>query len=352
MTWKHSHTAAAGLIATAIVTLLAPAAIAQDRIVPLKGAGASGKITDIQRDQVTINVRGKDQPPYKINEISKVIFDDEPSNLDRARDFINGGQFDLAESELGKIDVSKITDQRIASDVQFYKGYVEARMSLAGMGDAKPGAAVTTLLAFVNAAPDSHHTYKAAEVLGDLAMALNRPDLATKYYGELSSAPFPELKALATYKQGEVKLTENDTAAARSLFQKLTEASATDAETTRLKNLGEVGLAICDARDGKSQEALAKLQELVKKHDSSDQVLFARIYNAMGMCYQALGQKQQALLAYLRTDLLFPTSPDLHAEALYQLAQLWPDVGQPQRSTEARQRLTSRYPSSPWNNKK
>jgi tetratricopeptide (TPR) repeat protein len=350
MTCKHSRAATVSLILATVGSFVTSPLKAQDRIVPIKGAAAIGKIGEIQRDQVTINVRGKDQPPYKTNEISKIVFDDEPSNLDRARDFISGGQFNLAEAELNKIDVSKINDPRIANDVQFYKGYAAARLSLSGMGD--PKAAAATLVAFAKAAPDSHHAYKAAELLGDLAMALNRPEMATKYYGELSAAPFPELKALAVYKQGEVKLSENDSPAARALFQRLTEVNATDAETTRLKNLGEVGLAICDARDGKSQEALTKLQELVKKHDSSDQVLFARIYNAMGMCYQALGQTQQALLAYLRTDLLFSSSPDLHAEALYQLTKLWPDVGQPQRSTEARQRLTSRYPSSPWNNKK
>ena len=350
MNYQPSPRIATGLLIACAVSLFSAAttACAQDRVVPIKQPAAVGKISEIGRDEIKINVRGKDQA-YKTNEIAKVIFDDEPNNLDRARDFINNRQFNLAEAELNKIDVAKITDQRIANDVLFYKGYAAARMSLSGMGN--PLAAAQALTNAMKADPQSYHTYKADELLGELAMALNLPDAATKYYRELAAAPFPELKALAFYKQGEVELATNKTEAARKLFQQLTSAPASDPEMTRLKSLAEVGLVVCDARDGHSKEALAKLQELVKKHDSSDQALFARIYNAQGMCYEALGQKQQALLAYLKTDLLFSSSPDLHAEALYHLTKLWPEAGQPQRSTEARQRLTSKYPSSPWTNK-
>lgn len=345
MTKQHSLEIVLGsLIALAVSSL----GVAQDRLVPTKGAAAVGKVEDIQRDQVTINVKGKNQN-YPTNEILKVVFDKEPNNLDRARDFINNRQFNQAEEELNKIDMSKVTDQRITQDIQFYKGYAKAKMSLSGMGDPKEAASL--LVAFTKADPQSYHTYKADEMLGELALVLNLPDVATNYFGELAKSPFPELKALAFYKQGEVNLSAGKIADARKLFEQLAGATASDAEMVRLKNMAEVGLAVCDARDGKSKEALTKLQELVKKHDSTDQALFARIYNAEGTCYLDMGQTQQALLAFLKTDLLFPSSPELHAEALYQLTQLWPKVGQPQRATEARQRLVAKYPSSAWSNK-
>ncbi len=125
---------------------------------------------------------------------------------------------------------------------------------------------------------------------------------------------------------------------------------AHDAEYVR--RVIAVGLAVCDAKEGKSKEALAKLQELIKSNDSTDQPLFARISNAMGLCYEALGQNDQAALAFLRTDLLFSSAPDLHAEALYHLAQLLPKVNEPQEGLDAKNRLKARYPASPWNNMK
>lgn len=335
-----------GVVCLAIVG--SSLASAQDKVVLLKGATAIGKIEEITRDQVTINVKSKNQN-YKTNEIARVVFDDEPNNLETARSFLNNRQFNLAEAELKKVDMSKLKDERVTRDVQFYKAFTAAKMALSGMGSARDAA--KELSAAHKAEPQSYHAYKAAETLGELATALNLPDLAAGYYNELAGAPFPEMKALAAYKLGEVALTSGKLPQARKMFDQLLSAQATDAEMIRLKNLAEVGLVVCDAREGKSQEALTKLQELVKKNDSSDQALFARIYNAQGVCYEALGQTQQALLAYLRTDLLFSSSPDLHAEALYHLTQLWPKVGQPQRSTEARQQLTSKYPSSPWSNK-
>ena len=71
-----------------------------------------------------------------------------------------------------------------------------------------------------------------------------------------------------------------------------------------------------------------------------------------GQCYEALGQNDQAALAYLRTDLLFSSSPDLHAEALYHLSQLLPKVNETQEGTAARNRLKAKYPASTWNNMK
>lgn len=323
-------------------------ALAQDKVVLAKGATAIGKIEDISRDQVTISVKGKSQS-YKTNEIARVVFDDEPNNMEAARNFINNRQYNLADAELKKIDMSKLANERVTQDVQFYKAFASAKMALSGMSEA--GAAARDLATAHKNDPQSYHAYKAAETLGELASALNMHDRAATYYSELAAAPFSEYKALAAYKLAEVALTSGKLPQARKLFEQLLSAQASDAETIRLKNLAEVGLVVCDAREGKSQEALTKLQELVKKNDSSDQALFARIFNAQGVCYQALGQTQQALLAYLRTDLLFSSTPDLHAEALYQLMQLWPKVGQPQRANEARQQLIAKYPSSPWTNK-
>lgn len=320
----------------------------KDKVYPIKGAPATGKISEITPDQITIEVKNKNQV-YKTNDILKVTFDGEPVNVDRAREFIASRQFTNAESELQKIDPAKINDPRILQDVQFYKGYVAAKLSLSGMGNPRDAARILNMAA--KADPKSHHAYKSHELLGELAMALGLQDAANGYFVELGKAPFPELQALSAYKQAEVALNSGKTEIAQKLFQQLSSSVATDAETIRLKNLAEVGLAVCDAKAGKSKEALEKLQGLVAKHDSSDQVLFARIFNAQGMCYQALKQPREAALAYLKTDLLFSSAPDLHAEALYQLTKLFPEIGIPQRAIEARQQLTAKYPNSPWSNK-
>ncbi len=70
-----------------------------------------------------------------------------------------------------------------------------------------------------------------------------------------------------------------------------------------------------------------------------------------GDCYTALKQDNLAVLAYLRTDLLFFSDADAHAEALYQLSKLWPKIGEPARAADARSRLVAQYSGSAWANK-
>ncbi len=319
----------------------------RDRVFLIKGVTATGKIESINRNQVVIAVKGNPQK-YATNEIAKIVFDDEPSSLENARNFINNRQFNQAESELNKVGEQK--DKRIALEVQYMKAYVAAKMALSGMGDALKAA--SQLVAALNANQDSHHFYQGKELMGDLAMSLGKADNAAVFYAELAQAPFPEIKALAAYKLGDVALTANKTAEARKQFELLINAKSTDAEMTRLKNLAEAGLAVCDAKDGKSQEALAKLRQLVNTNDNTDQPLFARLFNAMGMCYEALGQTEQAANAYLVTDMLYSSVPDLHAEALYHMSKLLPKVNEPQNGTAALNRLKTKYPASPWSNMK
>jgi hypothetical protein len=60
------------------------------------------------------------------------------------------------------------------------------------------------------------------------------------------------------------------------------------------------------------------------------------------------GRTKEALLAFLHVDVLYFTTPEAHAEALANLAELWEEVQKPERAVKARQVLQERYGSSPW----
>ena len=77
----------------------------------------------------------------------------------------------------------------------------------------------------------------------------------------------------------------------------------------------------------------------------------ARAYNVLGTAYRQTGRTQEALLAFLHVDVLYPSVPEAHAEALANLADLWQQVHQNERANRARKTLEEEYPDSPWTKK-
>ncbi len=217
------------------LSLLTPGlAQERDRVFLIKGVTATGKIESITRDQVAISVKGNTQK-YATNEIAKIVFDDEPTAVENARNFINNRQFNQAETELNKLGEQKMSVLPRKSNTE------SPGSGQDGFGRNGKSQDRTTLLSdALKANPDSHHAYQGAELMGDLAMLLGVRQRC-HLHNQIAQAPFPELKALAAYKLGDVALTANKLPDARKQFELLMNAKATDAETTRLRSLAEVG---------------------------------------------------------------------------------------------------------------
>jgi tetratricopeptide (TPR) repeat protein len=109
-----------------------------------------------------------------------------------------------------------------------------------------------------------------------------------------------------------------------------------------------IGRTYCLVGTNRAQEALKILQDSVAKADDDDTALLAREYCALGNCYRALGDHQQALWAYLRVDLLYANVPEADAEALANLEVLWNEMHRPDRARDAHESLISHYPNSRW----
>ena len=322
------------------------AAAQEDRIFTLKGGVAiRGKIIERTRDKVVIEVKGANQN-VATNEIARIINDGEPQPLTKAKDLISQGNIDQAIQEFKKVADDTLKSDVVKQDYQFYRGYLAASNAMQGKGDAN--AAQKLLLAWAKENSTSNHFYTASEKLGELAMSLGAPDQAAKYFGVLAGAPFPDLKVKGGYLAGKALLALKKTEDARAKFEVVTQAQVSDPASLKLKKLASVGLIGCDATDGKADQALAALEKMVDEGDSSDAELFSELYNAMGGILQTAGRNEEAILSYLKTDLLYASEIEAHAEALYWLSQLWPKIGENQRATEAKSRLAKLYPTSLW----
>jgi tetratricopeptide (TPR) repeat protein len=310
-----------------------------------KGTPTRGLISAVSPIQVKIEATGLTRA-IDVKDILKVTFGDEPAELTTARERALAGQYGDAIDELKKIAISQISNDVIKQDVGYYAAYCMAKLALNEGGDKE--AAKQQLLNFITQNTTTFHFFEGAELLGDLSTALGEYAEATKYYGGLSKAPWPEYQMRATVLQARSLSAEGEYAKALTGFEQVLARGLATPEANEQKMHATVGKAVCLAATGKHEEGIQIIEDLIAKNDPSDAALFGRAYNALGVCYMKTGETQDAILAFLHTDLLFFTDPETHAEALYHLSKLWADAGKSDRAVRARGMLTERYAGSRW----
>jgi len=340
------------LVCFSLLSLLASSfASAQDndRVFPAKGGPAiKGKIVERTKDKVVIEVKGTNQS-FPTNEIGRIVFDGEPQQLSRAKDLLAQAQVDQAIDEFKKIDKESLKTDILKQEYDFYRGYIAATSALRGKGDT--AAAKKILLAWATANSKSNNFYAASEKLGELEFATGNPEQAVKYFGVLAGSPFPDLNIKGNFMVGKALLALKQTAEARKKFDLVAQAQVSDVPSLKLKKLSSIAAVRADAADGKPEMAIQTLEKMVDEGDSTDAELFAEIYNATGNILLSMGNSDEAILAFLKTDLLYASQTEPHAEALHALSQLWLKVGDNQRATDCKSRLAKLYPTSAWSKK-
>lgn len=330
------------LVIPALAVLWSTTAWAQlDRVYDVEGENVSGTVVQSSNQGVVLKRAGNDQE-FKAGEIYKILFEGDPASLTKGREFALDGQYDQALAELKDIAFDSLPREVIKADAAYYLVFCEAKLALGGKG-AKDEAA-RKVLAFAGKYRDSWHFFDAAKLLGDLSLALNDPQKAMTYYESLMKAPSPDMKVESVYLQGLVHLKKKDNAAALAEFEKVIGLQAQSSRVARLQTLSKAGKAVALAQSGKAAEGLNLVSDLIAELNPTDIEMSARIYNAQGAGYEASGDMEGAIMAYLHTHLMFSLQPDAHAEALKRLVELWPQVGKPERAAEARQELQQRYP--------
>ena len=161
-----------------------------DQVMPHSGVSTNGKLLSISKTEVRIESRnGARKIP--VNEIRRITFANEPTELRRARDSIITGRYATVLPELAQIDLGTIERSEIKQDIQFYLALGQGRQAISSGGD--KAQAEAAMLEFVRRFPNSFHFFEAAELLGDLAVSQGKYDAAVKYFGAITGqAPWPE----------------------------------------------------------------------------------------------------------------------------------------------------------------
>ncbi len=135
--------------------LVAPA-VGQDadKIYPKSGTTATGKIVEINRNEVVAEIRGN-KVRFPAADILRIVYESEHPELSRAKEQASGGQWEDAFESLKKVDAGSLTRDEAKREFEYYVGLVQCQLAIGGTGDA--AAAEKRLVNYVGTNPQSFH---------------------------------------------------------------------------------------------------------------------------------------------------------------------------------------------------
>jgi tetratricopeptide (TPR) repeat protein len=305
-----------------------------------------GEITSVNPLEVELKI-GQLTRTVPVNEIISISYDEEPDTLTSARSALLEGRYEDALESLQQLDPAEQQRQEIKQDIEFWTALCRAELALGGSQEIS--AAGTQMANFVRRNKTSYHWLRANEVVGDLLVAIGEYRKAETYYDLVrEEAPWPDYQMRAGVALGRARLAQGETVEALQTFQSVLDNEATGEMVQPQRLAAKVGKGRCLAAEGKHEEAIGLLKEVISNTTPEQVELTARAYNALGTAYRASGQTKEALFAFLHVDVLYSIVPETHAEALANLVELWEEIGRPARATHDRQILEQRYGSIPW----
>jgi tetratricopeptide (TPR) repeat protein len=343
--------AVSSLILSVLLVLCGVAsARSADVIRMIDGDRLSVTVTGSTRDGLSVQERGGAERQVSVSEVVDVQFDGEPQELRTARNLMARGRFSDALEELAKIDEKTAggLTELMKTDLDYVSAASAARTALLDASNSdRLREAGRQALAFVTAHPQSFRYYNTCELVGDLLAASGDTAKASQFYDRLEAGP-AAIQIRAATARGRMLLAADDHAGAVAAFEQAEAIAADDAASLEQKRLAGLGRAQALSALGRGAEAIAVVNQLLDGANPEDAELLGPAYNALGDAHRAAGRLQDAAIAYLTVDLVYNGSPAAHAEALAKLAEVWDEIGQPERGREARSTLQTTYPETSW----
>ena len=336
------------LIAGLLIGFVSPAG-AVDIVNRKSGRPASGEVTAMTNAEISVKVTTPKDEVVKVpvNDIINVTWNGEPARLALGRGAENGGKFKTAlETYTAVLGEVKPDAANLKAEVEFLVARTTAKQAAAEPADRD--AAIKKLDEFITGHATNWHYFEGLKLLGDLYLAKADYPKALATFEKLGQAPWKGTQLEAKVAAGRVLTLTNKLTEAAAAFEAVISQNPTTPEETSQRLDAMLAKAKVLSRQMKPADALKLLDEVIKAMPPDDAHLQAEAALRQGECLRALGKDKEALFAFLRVDVLFSREKPSHAEALFNLTQLWAKLGQPARAEEARTKLEADFPNSEW----
>jgi len=314
--------------------------------------GIAGQMSSVSKTEAVITQKvGNKEERIPANEIGKVEFQGEPAILNLARSNEGAGRFEDAMAGYQEALGAGGSDN-LKSEINFLMCRTLAKMTQ--KDPSKAAVAIEKLTAFTNSARDHYRFFPAQLLLAEIALLVHDHVTAESAFDRVQQAPWNDYKMLGKNGSARTLLDQQKADEAKPLFDAVANSKGTTPAEQSAVLEAMLGQAECLLLKNQVEPATEILQKVVAQAGANDSRVLAQAYLQLGSAYSTDSQKsKEALLAYLHVDVIpsLSSQPDLHAEALYHLAKLWPAVGQPARGAEASGKLQQDYPTSEWTKK-
>ena len=342
------------LFTTLATTLIASSTFAQSiDTVYLKSdpKPVAGEITAVTRNSVTVNQKiARKDVEVPANDIIFISWNGEPPVLNLARSNERAGNLsDAVTGYQEALSAIGSGNANIKTDVNFYIARTAAK--LAQTDPAQQATAIKQLKDFADQNRTSYRYYDAQMLLAEVALLAKDVNAAESAYVVLEQSPWPDYQMAAKNGKANALLARDDIPGAKRIFDEVASTNANNPAEQSRRFEAMLGQATCLQKQSGYAEAGEILNKIVDETSAEQSRVLAEAYMKLGDGHAAQGKNfKAAILAYLHVDVIPSLSAhsDLHAEALFRLAKLWPAVNQPARGADASAKLEAEYPNSPW----
>lgn len=336
------------LAMTLMLTLVVGSTSADEVFRRGSGKGIKGTISKDSRMGLEFKPRAGAAINIPADEIARVRFTAENLKLNVARNSERNGA--LTRALEGYQAVVGSLKPAAKKDAEFLIARTRAKIAMAD--PTKVDEALQAMTAQATAKANSFRHYECVEWLGRLKHAKGDYGGASSEFAKLAGSPMKSHQMVARNLTGDTLLAQNKAAEAEKSYDQVVSMAPNGAAQTAARYEAVLGKAMCQQIQGKFTEAIKSLEGIVANTSPDDDAsLHARTFLQKGNCYKAENKSKLAILEYLKVDLLYHRSKAEHAASLYQLAQLWPAAGKPERANEAASKLRKLYPNNEWTQK-
>jgi tetratricopeptide (TPR) repeat protein len=331
-----------------VLTSIPIAAAVEDRVDLRDGKLVAGRIISETAIEVVVqNTSGSQRVP--VNQIGQIHYEGQPATLTHARTMEDSSKLNQAADEYAKVQDELKNKPFVLQAARFGEARVRARLALDE--GTRLDESIERLENVDREYGNSRHHFLSQELLGRLYFEKNEYRKAALAFDELSTAPWREAKLHAAVYQARLLRAEKRLDEAMKRLDPELEAKpeSPDQELICCEVLLEKA-QVLRAMDRRPDEADV-LEQAIDRLPAVATALQAEAYVALGDACNAIGRKWDAVRAFLHVQLLFAKHEELHARALYNLTQLWSELGRSERAAATHSMLKTEHPKSDWTRK-